>query len=189
MQQLGDHNEEMTLLLDMVNRNSIRINQLVSDLLNATKFIQLDRVKTPIDKLIDETLDLASDRLELGHIKVIKQYNSGHVSVLADTEKLKVAFLNIIINAVEAMDHNTGVLRISTSRQDHKCIIRFTDNGSGMDEETQGKLFEPFFTRKPKGYGLGLTNTQNIIFSHKGNINVISRPGEGTIFSVVLDIV
>ena len=67
-------------------------------------------------------------------------------------------------------------------------MIEVEDNGSGMDEDTQQKLFEPYFTRKPKGNGLGLTNTQNIILSHRGKISIQSKPGKGSVFTVILKI-
>ena len=67
-------------------------------------------------------------------------------------------------------------------------MIEVEDNGSGMDEDTQQKLFEPYFTSKPKGNGLGLTNTQNIILSHRGKISIQSKPGKGSVFTVILKI-
>ena len=69
----------------------------------------------------------------------------------------------------------------------NKCQVEIRDNGIGMDEETQLRLFEPYFTAKKKGNGLGLTNTQNIVLNHKGNINVRSKPGQGTTFVVTLN--
>ena len=99
-----------------------------------------------------------------------------------DKEKIKLAFLNIIVNAIEAMKKDSGVLTIKTSRQGNKCVVEFRDNGTGMDEETMQKLFEPYFTSKIKGNGLGLTNTQNIILNHKGNIQCTQQSGRGILF-------
>lgn len=69
-----------------------------------------------------------------------------------------------------------------------KCIIEFKDNGTGINDETMQKLFEPYFTSKMKGTGLGLTYTQNIILNHKGSITVDSKPGHGSTFIVTLNI-
>jgi signal transduction histidine kinase len=81
------------------------------------------------------------------------------------------------------------VLKISTGILQHFCVIDITDNGIGMDENSLTKLFEPYFTSKPKGNGLGLANTQNIIFNHKGTINVSSTLGKGTTFIIRLSLV
>ncbi len=181
-------NEESGVLLDLINRNAARINQLVSDLLNATRFSHLDFSETDINKLIEETLELANDRLELNQIIVEKSYCNEPCTLSLDIEKMKVAFLNIIVNAIEAMEKGNGVLRIKTRRLDGKCIVEISDNGKGIDEEAMQKLFEPYFTTKLKGNGLGLTNTQNIILNHNGTMRVYSKPGEGTSFIITLDL-
>ena len=86
------------------------------------------------------------------------------------------------------MEKNKGILHVRTSAQGKKCLVEIEDNGDGMDDDTLQKLFEPYFTNKPKGNGLGLTNTQNIILSHRGKISVKSKKGEGTTFNIYLDI-
>lgn len=178
--------QEAELLLNMVDRNVARINQLVSELLNSTRFAQLEYTSTDINELLDETLELARDRIELSRIKVEKNYEANICEILMDKEKIKLAFLNIIVNALEAMPHDEGVLQITTSKLGERCIVEIRDNGSGMDEDTLQRLFEPYFTGKAKGSGLGLTNTQNIILNHKGTITVTSQKGKGSVFVVTL---
>jgi signal transduction histidine kinase len=182
---VGD-NEEASMLLDMVNRNSHRINQMISELLSSTKFAQLEFSKATINEVIDETLKLASDRIELKQVTVVKNYSEPSCPVMIDIQKMEIALLNILMNAIEAMEKGTGVLTIETNREDDKCLIRISDNGVGMNEETQTRIFEPYFTNKTKGAGLGLTNTQNIILNHKGSIDVDSKLGVGTKFTVRL---
>jgi len=188
LKELEDSNEEATLLLELINRNAGRINQLVSDLLNATRFSHLDTASTDINQLIEETLELAKDRLDLSKVKVEKNYSTDMCEITVDREKMKVALLNIIVNAVEAMESDKGVLQLSTRQEDGKCIIEIRDNGKGMDEEVLQKLFEPYFTSKAKGNGLGLTNTQNIILNHNGTIKVHSESGNGSLFAITLGI-
>ncbi|MEP6711049.1 MAG: ATP-binding protein [Ferruginibacter sp.] len=180
--------DENKMLLDMVKRNGIRINQLISDLLNATKFSELKFEKQSLNLIIDHALEFADDRIRLKNIKIEKHYANDICDINVDEEKIKIAFLNIIVNALEAMQHENGVLKITTENYGKKCRVIFEDNGSGMNEETIAKLFEPFFTCKEKGNGLGLTNTQNIILNHKGKIEVESQPGKGTSFTVILEI-
>ncbi|MEO5595145.1 MAG: CHASE3 domain-containing protein [Chitinophagaceae bacterium] len=181
--------EDNIILFEMVNRNSNRINQLITDLLNSTKFAELTYGKTSINTLLDEALDLAKDRIALYNTRVVKQYSSDICDVAVDKEKLKIAFLNIIVNAIEAMEPGKGILTITTKGENNKCVIEMADNGSGMDKESLGRLFEPYFTSKPKGNGLGLTNTQNIILNHKGTIQAESEKGKGTTFTIALNFV
>ena len=181
--------EDNIILFEMVNRNSNRINQLITDLLNSTKFAELTYGKTSINTLLDEALDLAKDRIALYNTNVVKQYSSDICDVAVDKEKLKIAFLNVIVNAIEAMEPGKGILTITTKGEKNKCVIEIADNGSGMDKESLGRLFEPYFTSKPKGNGLGLTNTQNIILNHKGTIQAESEKGKGTTFIIALDFV
>jgi signal transduction histidine kinase len=188
LQEMASQNSESSMLLDMIGRNAVRINQLVADLLNATKAIQLNIKRVSINKVLDDTLELAADRIDLNQVKVFKHYSNIICGVSVDEEKIKVAFLNIIVNAIEAMEKNKGVLHLRTSVVDHKCLVEIEDNGAGMDDDTLQKLFEPYFTNKPNGNGLGLTNTQNIILSHRGKITVKSKKGEGTVFNIYLDI-
>lgn len=186
LKDAAQSNHEAELLLDMIGRNVTRINQLVSELLNSTRFAQLEYASSDINEVLDETLELAKDRIELSRIKVEKSYDPDICEILMDKEKIKLAFLNIIVNAIEAMPQEAGVLQINTSKSGDRCIVEIKDNGSGMDEDTLQKLFEPYFTGKPKGNGLGLTNTQNIILNHKGNIFVTSQKGNGSTFIVTL---
>jgi len=186
LQELTIQNNESSMLLDMISRNSIRINQLVSDLLNATKIIELNIRQVSINKILEETLEMAADRLDLNRVKVEKNYATDICDVLVDEEKLKIAFLNIIVNAIEAMEKNKGILSLRTKNSGDSCIIEIEDNGNGMDDDTLQKLFEPYFTSKPNGNGLGLTNCQNIILSHRGSITVKSTLRKGTSFVVRL---
>ena len=188
LKEAGIQNEETDILLGMIGRSVTRINQLVSDLLNSTRIEQLEFAPVNINQLLNEALELAQDRIELNHIKVEKYYAKDLCDIHVDKEKMKLAFLNIIVNAIEAMKKDKGVLEIKTFKQEGKCIIEFNDNGFGMDEETIQKLFEPYFTGKAKGTGLGLTHTQNIILNHRGSINVRSKKDHGSTFIVTLNL-
>jgi len=187
LKETSGGNEDSDQLLGMISRNVNRINQLVSDLLTATKSQQLEFTSVNINDLVDEALDLARDRIELNRIRVEKHYDKSICQLSVDIEKIKLSFLNIIVNAIEAMEKDKGVLTITTYNAGSKCIIDFGDNGMGMDPETVQKLFDPYFTSKTNGNGLGLTNTQNIILSHKGNIHVRSFKGKGSNFMVTLN--
>lgn len=185
LRNLAGENSDSEILVNMIMRNSTRINQLVSDLLNSTKFLELHYQKESVHRVLNESLEMARDRIDLQSIKVEKRY-SEDCDVMMDVEKMKIAFLNIIVNAIEAMEPGKGVLQIETISTESTCIITINDNGTGMDQASLGKLFEPYFTSKAKGSGLGLTNTHNIIYTHKGTIDVESEKGNGTKFIVTL---
>jgi signal transduction histidine kinase len=188
LQEIATPNTESADLLDLISRNAGRINQLVSDLLNATRFVQLEFTDMNINQVIEETLEMAKDRVELKHIRIEKNFSKEPCIVSVDAEKMKLALLNIIVNAIEAMEKDKGLLQLSSKEQGDKCIIEIKDNGIGMDEDTLQKLFDPYFTGKTNGNGLGLTNTQNIILNHKGNIKVYSKPGQGASFIITLNL-
>lgn len=157
-------NDEMTVnLIDIINRNSSRINLLITDLLNSTRFLELSFTSASINDLLDETLETAKDRIQLSNIKVIKHYDPEICKVSVDAERIKIAFLNIIINAIEAIHGDNSIIEIKTEAMDENCVITISDNGEGMDQKALAKLFEPFITSKASGTGLGLTNAQNII--------------------------
>ena len=174
------------LFFKMIVRNSERINNLVSDLLNATRVTELKFVDVSVNEILDESLDMALDRIELKQIKVVKEYEESMCSISADVQKIKIAFLNIIVNAIEAME-TKGELNIRTNTEKDKCVVKISDNGVGMSREQVDKLFEPYFTTKEKGNGLGLANTQNIILGHNGSIYGESTPGVGTTFTITLN--
>lgn len=174
--------EDSEIFFTMIKRNSERINQLVSDLLATTR-AELSFSEASINDILDGSLELAADRIKLNQIQVIKNYDSHICKLPVDIEKIKIAFLNIIVNAVEAMEEN-GKLEISTETQDGKCVIKISDTGKGMRQSEVDRLFEPYFTTKEKGNGLGLANSQNIIIGHKGSITAESEYGKGTSFTI-----
>jgi signal transduction histidine kinase len=178
-----DNNDSAKMLFTMINRNSERINQLVSDLLNSTRIAELSFSEASVNEILDATLELARDRIELKQIFVVKNYDENVCKISVDVEKLKIAFLNIIVNAVEAMEEN-GTLEITTDSSNNHCTVKISDNGRGMKKPEMDRLFEPYFTTKEKGNGLGLANTQNIILAHKGSISAESEFGKGTSFTI-----
>ncbi|HYV93763.1 MAG TPA: ATP-binding protein [Chitinophagales bacterium] len=178
--------EDRQMLLDLISRNSDRINNLVTQMLQSTKFEELGLRDHNLNELIEEALDEAKDRIQLKGIRVKKEFSPDICSVRIDPEKMKIAILNIIINAIEAMENSAGTLEITTRKEEDKCIITIHDNGPGIKPEDLDQLFVPFFTNKPHGTGLGLTTAQNIILNHKGTLRVNSERGKGATFTIVL---
>lgn len=174
-------NESNDMFFDMIARNSNRINKLVSELLNSTRVSELNFDEVSINDLLDESLELAADRISLKHIKILKNYDLNICKVKIDKEKIKIVFLNLVVNAIEAMEES-GLLTLTTKPENKKCVVSIKDNGKGMDKEQMGRLFEPYFSTKKDGNGLGLANAQNIILNHEGSISAESEKGVGTSF-------
>jgi signal transduction histidine kinase len=107
--------------------------------------------------------------------------------VWLDEGLLRQVLENLLRNAVESITGN-GAVEIETDVVDHYVVIRIKDTGVGISAEAQDKLFEPFFTTKAQGTGLGLATSQQIVFEHNGHLLVESKPGEGSVFSVLLPI-
>lgn len=175
------------VLLGMIHRNSDRINLLITELLNSTKFADLRYQQIPLNQLLDETLELARDRIQLSNATVLRNYETSDCTISVDVKRMKIALLNIIVNALEAMEPGKGILQIRTSSANNKCLVTIKDNGPGIDEDAVSKVFEPYFTSKPAGTGLGLTSTQNIILNHHGTITLESARGMGATFTIQLE--
>lgn len=184
LQGTEEDNEESQLFLDIVQRNSKRIGDIITELLDTSRPTDLVFERCVLQAVMDESLAEALDRIKLQHVNLQMHYAPEPCNIMANKEKLKIAFLNIIINAVEAVPASTGELsiNITSSRDTHTVVIR--DNGCGIPEDNISRLFEPYFTSKRNGMGLGLAATLNILQSHKANIDVSSVVNQGTTFTI-----
>lgn len=179
--------DSLKMYLEILSRNSGRINQLITDVMNASKMTDLQLSTVSSQDLINDSILLIHDRIQLENIKV--NFNKiERVDLRLDVAKMKIALLNILLNAVEAMSQKAGVLTINAYKNFNQYIIEISDNGIGMSDDQLNSLFEPFFTSKSKGFGIGLTASQTIIFNHGGNIDVRSETNIGTTFIINLPI-
>lgn len=150
-----------------------------------------------VHAFLDESLLFILPSLKQKQIELIKKYDSFDPLVLGDLELLKQVSLNLVWNAIQAMSQG-GELTLSTKIMDNGlelphamgCLeITFADSGVGISELDKGKIFHPFFTTKEKGTGLGLAIVHNIVEVHDGMIEVESRDGEGSTFTITLPLV
>jgi PAS domain S-box-containing protein len=177
--------DDSKLYLEIVQRNGKRIGDLITELLNSSRLSsQVHLNKLSLKEVMDASISAAIDRMTLKKIELQVSYPEDNCFALLDTEKIQMAFLNIIINAIEAMEEEKGKLTISISTTEEEHVVEITDNGSGINEENLSKLFEPYFTSKRNGMGLGLASTLNIIQSHGAHIDVHSELGVGTSFII-----
>jgi len=172
------------LYMNIIQRNSKRISDLISELLNTSRPSENTLSKQILQNILDDVIAASIDRLTLKHIKLQVSYPNGIQEIMADRKKLKLALLNIVINAVEAMEEQTGQLSITLQPINNNAVVTISDNGSGISEVNISRLFEPYFTQKRNGMGLGLTFTLNILQAHKASIEVQSQTGNGTTFTI-----
>lgn len=178
--------EDLAFYLHIIYKNSNRINDLIKELLDFSKPGELNFQKKSLQSIIDKTISQALDRIILKHVNLQLKYDSKAAFIMADENKLSIAFLNLLINAVEAMEEGTGKLVIEINYGNSIHLVSISDNGCGIPPENLSKLFEPYFTSKRNGVGLGLVSSLNIIKSHKGSIEVQSKANVGTIFNILL---
>lgn len=173
-----------------VPREIDRINHLVEDLLELTRRRVRPLVDVKVDSLILQVIDLHGEELKKRQIVLRDDLDPMVPAIHGDAETLYRAFSNLIINAIQAMPSG-GTLSVSSklNASSSSAEITFRDTGIGMDQKTVRNIFNPFFTTKDKGVGLGLALTRKIIEDHRGTIDAVSEKGMGTTFTILLPVV
>ncbi|GAB4194194.1 MAG: GAF domain-containing sensor histidine kinase [Roseiflexaceae bacterium] len=142
---------------------------------------------TDVNALLSETVELVQTHLRHGHVQVELELDSTLPSLIAHGDQIRQVFLNLMLNACDAMPDG-GTLRVRTANNGADAVVRIADTGVGIAPEHRVHLFEPFYTTKPHGTGLGLTISAHIITQHGGRITVDSEVGAGTTFEINLPI-
>jgi signal transduction histidine kinase len=162
-----------------------RLDGIITQFLQALRHSKAALEPCNVFALIGETLATLRTEIENRRIEVTVSGNQNPPAVMADPGQVKQVFYNLIKNAMEAMPDG-GRLDIALAAGDAWLRIDFTDSGSGIPEDSLGRIFEPYHTTKAKGTGLGLMIVQKIVKDHGGQIEVSSREGEGTRFRISL---
>ena len=182
--------EKMMSLLDRITRQTFRASEIVNNLLNFSRTSGSEFGDVDVNKTIAETLALLEHQFRVSHIKVEAALHDELPPIHGNAGKLQQVFLNLFLNAKDAMGVNGGTLRVQTANGPG-VQVSISDTGPGIAPEHINKIYDPFFTTKnsPKegqarGTGLGLSVTYGIIQEHAGKIRVSSRAGEGTTFLI-----
>lgn len=177
--------------LEIIVKEANRCKLITQGLLDFARQTEPRRVPVNINRLIKDTVALVKNQASFQNIKIIEDLNLVLPLVMVDPNQIKQVFMNIILNAQEAMPQG-GFLSISSDfSEDGRSIeIKFTDTGCGIPEEHMGKIFDPFFTTKKtgKGTGLGLAISYGLIKRHRGNIEVESQERKGTTVIIKLPV-
>ncbi|MBL7005453.1 MAG: PAS domain S-box protein [Spirochaetia bacterium] len=171
--------------LEIIDEEIERLNGIVVDFLFAVRPMDTRIKSEDINKLSEDLLDFVKYELEKNNIQIETNLSQDVPKIEIDSKYMKQVLLNIIKNAIAAMP-NGGLLTLNTFRKDDRVHIQIQDNGIGISEENMAKIFEPYFTTKDFGSGLGLTVVFKIIKEHGGEISLNSKEGEGTTFTISL---
>jgi nitrogen-specific signal transduction histidine kinase len=187
MEQNIDDPEYIADFKEVVPKEIDRLNNLVQNLLKLGRTPKLAFTQVNVNQLIENTLKLFENRCRQNNVKIFKTLNPVPV-IKADPEKLIQVFTNLILNAIQAMPGGGSLTVESRSTSHDSLVIEITDTGKGIPEDKLKDIFEPFFSTKEEGLGLGLAITYKIIKDHNGDILVESELGKKTKFSLILPI-
>ncbi len=174
-------------LVDIVGEEADRLNRMVDELLDFARPASPALMPVPLARLLEDSVRAALVDSQ-GPVEVMWAVDTAVPPVLADERMMRQAFLNLALNAVQAMPRG-GTLRVGARRVDgspHEVQVEFSDTGLGIPPNVRERIFEPFFTTKAKGTGLGLALVKRIVESHSGRLVLESEPGQGTTFRLFL---
>jgi two-component system NtrC family sensor kinase len=179
--------EDIEVIIEQANRCS----NIIKGLLGFSRASAADKASTNVKDVIDRSLNIVRNKADFFDIKLVTDLDHLLYPVKADPSQLQQVFLNMIVNAADAVEGKGRITitarNVSENGNDY-VEVEFNDTGPGISEENLEKIFEPFFTTKPvgKGTGLGLAVSHGIIQDHGGKIIVKTKPGEGTSFIIRL---
>lgn len=180
--------ERVSEAANVIKHEIDRLDRVIKALLDfgrpAAPALRPIAVRQVLDDVVLFTRRFASQN----GVELLEEYGNDLPYVMADSEQLKQVFLNLVSNAVQSMSEEGGKLTVSTGAEDEFVYVRITDTGPGISPESLGKVFDPFYSTRDNGTGLGLTIVHRIVDEHGGHIEVTSDPGEGTAFTVHLPV-
>jgi PAS domain S-box-containing protein len=172
-------------LIEKIVKQTFRASEIVNNLLNFSRTGAAEASDVDVNRVVEETLSLVAHPLKTSHIQVMKELGQPLPPVRGSANKLQQVFLNLFLNARDAMPSG-GMLEVRTAAHNGSVEIEIADTGGGIAREHIHRIFDPFFTTKAsgRGTGLGLSVSYGIIKEHAGKIDVRSTPGKGTSFHV-----
>ncbi|MDJ0912101.1 MAG: ATP-binding protein [Desulfobacterales bacterium] len=174
-------------IIDIIVEEARRLNSIITDFINFARPRNPNLQPCGVEEIIEKNLNFLSAQAKEQGIQIIKQLNGQSPEIVADKEMLYQAFLNIALNAMQAMPTG-GEMVIETKSNDHFVKVIFDDTGEGIADEIISKIWDPFFTSKEKGTGLGLGIVKSIIEIHGGQVNVANKATKGVRVKVKLPI-
>jgi signal transduction histidine kinase len=172
-------------LLDKIVKTINHLNSRVEQILGFARPVSLTTHARDLSQIVTDILELLRPQLTANKVEVRLSLAEEGAHAMIDEASMRGALMNVMLNAVEAMPDG-GVLSISVEQTEETLRLEIADTGSGIDEEHATKIFEPFYTTKEQGLGLGMPYAKKIIDQHAGTISLSSQLGEGTTIRIVI---
>jgi two-component system sensor histidine kinase PilS (NtrC family) len=184
--------EDERKLMDIIKRESERLNAIVTDFLSYSRGKEFRFARTDLVPLLEDTLTLLGNRPEAAGaatspVRFVRQFDASAAFVMADGDRMKQVFWNICDNAVRSLSGREGTITVRLKSRGDRWLISFTDTGMGIEPHKVEKIFEPFHSGFLGGTGLGLALVYEIVQAHAGKISVQSKLGQGTTFTIELN--
>ncbi len=179
------HDKTLEGYVDIIIEESARLERMVKDIEHYTAMPEPDIREIKLSSLLQYTLSVWEHEPGAQHMEIRLSSPPEDPSLYLDKGQIALALINLFRNAADAMPHG-GTIAISTSWEGEYLTISVKDNGPGIDPEDLPRIFDPFFTAKPQGSGLGLTTVNRIVNDHRGQVKVWSKRGDGTEFKLYL---
>jgi len=180
-------NPQIQCDIEVVIRETERCKKIIKSLLDFARQSQPEKKKEDLLAILSKTISLIENHKDFKNIKIIKDFPESLPLIMLDRDQIQQVFMNLLVNAQEAMPKGGSIYITVNLTQDKKYIqVLFSDTGIGISEENLNRIFDPFFTTKEKGTGLGLSIVLGIVENHGGELEVKSRIGEGTTFIIKL---
>lgn len=180
-----DEHNRLARRLASVRCEADRLKGILDDFLNYAGRHELHPARTDLRRIVSDMTDFFASQADAAHVVLRTLPGEANIPVDVDVNLIKQAVLNLMINAVQAMPQG-GELILRLVARGNQAVLEVIDTGTGMDAECRHRIFDPFYTTKGRGAGLGLPTTRRIILEHHGAIRVDSEPGKGTRFTVTL---
>ncbi len=169
---------------DIISKEVERLEDILNDILSFVKETRIRKEAVYSNRLMEDVISLIGPEIAEKNITLVREFGEP-LELFVDPNRIRDALLNIMKNAVQAIGTN-GTIMLRTYRKNKFCVLEIKDTGPGIGQEDLPFIFDPFYTTKKGGTGLGLTVTHRIIEEHEGNIEVESRPGAGSTFRVLI---
>jgi two-component system NtrC family sensor kinase len=175
--------------LQIISHETARCRDIIQGLLEFSRDDQPRKALADLNKVVEQALCIIENELRLRHIRLIRNLAEGLPEVFMDANQMEQVFVNLLINAAEAIgEYGTVDVCSKLETGGNRLILEISDTGDGIPQDVIGKIFEPFFSTKAKGTGLGLSVSYGIVQNHKGTLRVFSSLGKGTRFTITLPI-
>ncbi|MEI0495677.1 ATP-binding protein [Brachyspira intermedia] len=175
---------------DIIKEEISRLEETINSFLFSVRKLELNIEDVNINELILSTIAFLKYEIEKNNVNIDVKFDKDNLILKLDEKYIKQSLINIIQNAIDAMSDNADDKKkeifIKLKTVDNYAVISIKDTGIGIKEESLGKIFEPYFTTKRHGTGLGLTNVVRIIEAHNGNVTIESEYGKGSEFIIKL---